>query len=134
MIFQGVVKGGKLILEKSGRLKKFKDGQRVECTIWPLHKTRSLPQNSYYWGVLVKVVSEETGYYPNEIHAYHKEKLWIFPPIKHNIMGEEVYEVRTTTTLSTKEFAEWNDYLRQFWAEREIYIPLPNEIPIEFYD
>ncbi len=41
---------------------------RLNVTIKPYRKKRSVDQNAYYWGVIIKVLAEHTGYTPAEMH------------------------------------------------------------------
>lgn len=90
-------------------------------------QVRSLPQNKYYWGVIVKVVSQHTGYTSEETH---QELARMFLSYENN--GKLF--VRSTTKLNTVEFEKYAESCRD-WAKREmdVYIPLPNEITEEMY-
>lgn len=99
------------------------------CGYSPSGKGRSNPQNSYYWGCVVQILSDELGYTPNEVHEI----------IKHKFLTEKKIVIRrkteiplnfskSTTQLDTKEFEELMSKVRQ-WASIElgIYIQEPNE-------
>lgn len=90
--------------------------------------TRSIVQNSYYWGVVLKMISEETGYTPEELHEGFKNKFGY----TGDFFGEP-YK-RSSTTYTTVEF---EDYLLQIrvWAGEflNMYIPLPNETSLNYY-
>ena len=107
---------------KNGQLEskvRLKDGL---YTLTPVRKTRSTSQNSYYWGVLVKHISEETGYSEDETHAKLAYKFLL-------IKDSKTPYVKSTTKLSTTEFEEYNEKIRQ-WASSflSLSLPLPNEI------
>ena len=68
---------------------------------------RSSQQNNYYWNA-VRIIAEELGYTDNEMHA----------TIKNH------FEVESTKTLSTKEFASFIERLVRLSAiELNIVIP-----------
>lgn len=89
-------------------------------------KKRSLPQNRYYWGVVVEIVAEHTGYNPYEAH---QELAEMFLSYTHE-NGKRF--VRSTTELNTLEFEKYTEKCR-IWAatELQVPIPLPNEITEE---
>ena len=69
---------------------------------------RSSQQNNYYWNA-VRIIAEELGYTDNEMHA----------TIKNH------FEVESTKTLSTKEFASFIERLVR-WSARELNIVIPD--------
>lgn len=89
---------------------------------------RSLNQNSYYWGVVVKIIADHTGYTPEETHqelarmflAYEKDGK-IF--------------TQSTAKLDTLEFENYLERSRKWaWSQFELTIPLPNEVTEEMFD
>lgn len=90
-------------------------------------RKRSLNQNKYYWGVVVKIVSMHTGYTADEAH---QELARMFLSYDNN--GKKF--VRSTTKLTTWEFEQYLDKVRA-WAQKEMdcHIPMPNEITDEIY-
>ncbi len=109
-------------------------------------KHRSLPQNRYYWGVVLHVISRETGIDPEDLHEYFKhkynlrtefyneEKLAVTEAGKlarFEILGG-IREVPVSTKMmSTKDFTEYLDKIVRWASEKGMYIPKPNEIPEE---
>lgn len=102
------------------------------CGYSPSGKGRSNPQNSYYWGCMVQILSEETGYTPDEVHEIIKHKFLTERRLYHG--GKPNYKVteleysRSTASLDTKEFEELMSKIRQ-WASIDlgIWIQEPNE-------
>lgn len=99
--------------------------KRVEVIIRKERSERSLNQNSYYWGVVVQLIADHTGYEPEEAHEALKVKFLSDPKAdKHGLL-----RIRSTTKLSTVEF---NDYLNRVvrWAAQElgVYIPDPSHV------
>jgi len=88
---------------------------------------RSLNQNRYYWGVVVKILAQHTGYTSEETH---QELARMFLQYENN--GKLF--VRSTTKLNTVEFENYTESCRQWaWNEMNLHIPLPNEITEEMY-
>lgn len=96
-------------------------------------KDRSNSQNSYYWAVVVKLLSDHTGFNDSEMHEVLKYKFLTQKKILSTKKGDEDVSISTSTTkLTTKQFEEFMTKVRQ-WASIDLdcYIPEPNEIPIE---
>ena len=124
----GLIHGGKL--QVAGRsafdaaMRRFPEGHvivRVEVS----RPKRSSQQNRLYWKCFVQPISEHTGYEPDEIHAYLKQR---FLPMQHLMIqsasGEVIDEAdveATTTKLTKKEFTE---YMRaiETWAAQDLGI------------
>jgi hypothetical protein len=93
-------------------------------------RLRTTPENRYYWGVIVKLISDELGYTPEETHEILKHK-FLKEIIKLKIRsGIELAEItKSTTSLTTIDF---ETYLRQIreWASIDmgLWLPLPNEL------
>lgn len=128
--FSGTVKNGKLRLHD---LSFFNDtvasyeGADVVVMIKKAKKIRSVCQNRWYWGICLNLASEFTGHTPEDLHALFKSK---FLPKKHLDFFDADIENDTTTTLSTSEFMEYADKIRDLMASFGCYIPNPNE-PID---
>jgi hypothetical protein len=95
----------------------------------PYKKIRSDEQNRYYWGVLVKTIATELGYFPEEMHEVFKQK---FLKGSSLTFGATVYEIAPSTSkLSSTEFEEYQDRIREFAASKlHIFVPLPNEVDV----
>lgn len=103
----------------------------IVVTIARKHATRSLHQNAYYWSVVVHLLSEHTGYTPDEIHEFLKMK---FLPKKlavtdrNGVIQDEYVIGGTTTRLNKVEFGEYILSIQQWAAETlDIDVPNPNE-------
>jgi hypothetical protein len=89
-------------------------------------KVRSLEQNNYYWGVVLKILAEFFGYIgPGEKEDLHNELRSMFL-VRVGRLGKPVVE--STTKLSTEIFERYLEAIRT-WAKNEwnVKIPLPNE-------
>lgn len=135
--FLGKVIGGKLKLNKPeamvNYIKKF-EGKEVRLRIELKSKDRTLPQNNYYWGVVIAILADHLGYQKHELHELMRIMFlsYDFVDKKRNI---NVQMARSTTSLSTAEFEEYVEKVRT-WAltEHEVKIPLPNEVDLEDYN
>jgi hypothetical protein len=89
-------------------------------------KDRSGQQNKYYHGVVIKTISDYTGYHPSEVHALFKENLL---PSKVVILGDKQVKITPSTTeLSTLEMNAYIEQIAQFASESlGIFIPPPTE-------
>ena len=127
MKLKGKIKDGQIIVDDKKRFDQ--ETERLEGdVIWlevcKWFNRRSNKQVRYYWGVVVQMLSEETGYTDDEIHELLKVK---FLP-KKEILGENINT--STTVLDTKEMEEYMKKIRM-WASVKLttYIPEPNEAP-----
>lgn len=99
-------------------------GQTVEITIEKRRKRRTNSQNSYYWGVVIKMICETCGYRTAEeqagVHAELKNKF--LPKVGRLKIA------KSTSSLNTAEFNQYIEDVRR-WAAEElgIYIPDANE-------
>jgi hypothetical protein len=89
-------------------------------------RQRSLEQNAYYWGVVVKMISDHTGYNKDEVHL---KLCFLFNAEMIEVKGEYHRQGRSTTKINTKEFGEFLEQIR-IWASTELGIDLPE--PGEF--
>ena len=91
--------------------------------------TRSNMQNSYYWACIVQPLSNELGYFPDEIHDILKLKFsseWNSIEINDRNVGLQV--IKSTSRMDSKAFEIYADQIR-IWAITElgIRLMLPNE-------
>ena len=91
--------------------------------------TRSNMQNNYYWSCIVQVLSNELGYYPDEIHDLLKLKFstqWESIELNDKVIGVQV--VKSTARMDSKAFEIYADQIRM-WAMTDlgIRLMLPNE-------
>jgi hypothetical protein len=96
-------------------------------TIKKFRKKRSSQENKYYWGVVVKILSDEFGYLPDEMHDVLK-RLFLAYEKPNQITGEVERFAKSTTGLTTEQAEQYYENIR-IWAltEYSILIPLPNE-------
>lgn len=106
-------------------------GKEVFLELRRARATRSLAMNRYYWAVCIELVSNHTGYSPDEVHEIVKQ---MFLPKKlavcdgnGELKGEFVIG-GTTTKLNTLEFGEFIERFRQ-WAAEDLGVVIPDPDP-----
>lgn len=102
-------------------------------------KKRSLPQNAYYWGVVVPLVKDglnQAGYSDvkdNEDAHEIMKYLFLKKKMRSDLNDDEIIIAGSTAELKTKEF---NAYLEEIWQWSAEYlnvqIPQPNEQTVLF--
>jgi hypothetical protein len=130
-IFSGYVEGGKLKLERREALDKYiltLEGRRVEMILRAESEARSVKQNRYYWGVVVKMLAEYTGHDMDEMHEILKYK---FNPRSIDVEGKEVTIGATTRELTTKEFMDYNERIK-VWAVTTLNLTIPNVGEVDY--
>lgn len=133
--FHGTIRhdnrSAKLILDdRSGYLRfisRMKDGKRVTMTLTSFRKARSLPQNSYYHGIVLKTFGDHLGYTTEELHEAMKARFLVIDP------DAPIPRWKSTAQLSTVEFNEYIEKIIQLAAENDCYIPDPNEEQLMSY-
>lgn len=129
----GVMRSGRLHF--SDRLKfdqdlaQFKEGASVEITVTHRRANRSHQQNKYYWGVVIHLISDHTGYGADELHDMLKSKfipkILAFRDGNGTVLQEWVVG-GSTTKMDTVDFGRYIDDIRQWAAEAlDVFIPDP---------
>lgn len=125
-IFIGKITKGKLHLQDRQKFDNYILGLEgdVQIVVGKIKKQRSNNENRYYWGVVVKLLSEMTGYTDDEMHDALR-MLFLLDRDK------TIPTLRSTASLTTVEFENYMTNIRE-WASREMncYIPEPNEVEI----
>lgn len=109
------------------QLKRMRDGE-VRISVERLTATRSHLQNRWYWGVIVDLLSQHTGYTADEMHDVLKAK---FIPKRiavadgnGRVRGEFVIG-GSTARLDKIEFGEYCEHIRE-WAADELGVVIPD--------
>ena len=128
---------GKLTLENEADLraclKRMKPG-RKSVLIEDLKDTRSLRANRYYFGAVLRPLSEHTGYHVDELHEHFKKEL-LSAEKKHIALADEHGEIRfegdvefvTTRKLTVREFYDYVERVREIAAELGVVTEDPPE-------
>jgi hypothetical protein len=107
MIFLATKKDGQFTIEDSfhQHIKTINDGLYT-IEFEKKKSKRSTQQNRYYW-IYLRIIGEETGDDPIELHELFKR--WFLPPkfTYFNLLKKEVKLPDTTTKLSKSEFCEY---------------------------
>lgn len=106
-------------------------GKDIVLSLKIKRKTRSNPQNAYYWGVVVPLITEAFNKFGND---FKEEETHEFLKAKFNarqlevIDGHHIDVPQSTSKLDTKEFMTYIEQIQQFASMLlGIYIPSPNE-------
>ena len=113
-------------------LAKYFTGKHVEITIQKRRKKRSLPQNSYYWGIVVPIVQQGFIDLGNEcskedVHEFLKAK-FNYKEIVNEKTGEIISFPQSTASITTSQFMDYIAEIQRFGSEfLSVRIPDPNE-------
>lgn len=125
--FRGIAKDGIVTFDDPSewrRQVRCFEGKTVEVLIREPKKWRSDSQRKYYFAVIVRMLSEHTGYEEGEMHDALR---WKFLQ-KHDA---PIPTVRSTNDLDTAEAERYYEDCRRFAAEMGLVVPLPNEVEFE---
>jgi hypothetical protein len=111
------------------------EGQEVILTIQKAKKSRTNPQNSFYWGVVLQLVQQglkdATGEFRSVENIHYNILLKMFAPENEIVnieTGECITEKITSSEMTTTQFAEYIMEIQKWSAEfLGISIPNPNE-------
>jgi hypothetical protein len=129
------VKDGKLARNRNLILNAFNalNNCKITITIQKQKKSRTSPQNRFYWGVVVELVKQglkDAGHMLNTNDTHELLKLRF---LKETLMvneqtGEIVERVKSTSELTTTQMMDYIAEIQIFSAEYlGIEIPDPNE-------
>lgn len=92
---------------------------------------RSLSQNAYYFGVVIKTIADYTGDHPQDIHRWYKAR---FAISFHSFNGVPFEDSKSTAEMTKAEFMEYVELIRLHALEAMgLDIPLPNQVPDHVY-
>lgn len=90
--------------------------------ITPFKFTRSNLQNRYLRGWIYTPIAEYSGNTPEEVHSIMGIQF-----LKAKTSSWKADYIRSTTTLTTAEFAEYTEKIRNWMATFGLYLPTPEE-------
>lgn len=137
-VFYGSNRNGKPVIPEKHRMAELLasfDDTPFQITIDKRFKKRSNQQSSYYYGCCVPAVLDglvNNGYPKSEltldvVHEFLKGKFLLTELVSEQT-GEVISRVKSTTELSTTDFALYIDDIQRWAAEfLGIVIPNPNE-------
>ena len=130
--FYGRVRNGKLMVDKPDDFKLSLtqlEGKDVVIIVKKAEYVRTGAENRYYWGVIVRMVSDEMAVIPEEAHDFLKS---LFLKEGVEIKGKRYEIIKSTASLSIGDFEDYCEKVRQFSVnEMGLIIPLPNEISLD---
>lgn len=122
MLFLNKQKDGKMIkfnLTKTNlpflinKLKELNFNKIWKVTISESKPLRSLSQNDRYW-IILKELGEYLGYSDIELHELLK---WKYLSSQKKIAGQLVTVIKSTSSLTTEEFMEYNNNIERFASD-----------------
>ena len=90
--------------------------------ITPFKFTRSNLQNRYLRGWIYTPIAEYSGNTPEEVHSIMGIQF-----LKAKTSSWKADYIRSTTTLTTAEFAEYTEKIRNWMTTFGLYLPTPEE-------
>lgn len=106
-------------------------GKDIVMTLKVKRKTRSHPQNAYYWGVVIPLVTKAINDLGNdfdeeETHEFLKKE---FNCKEIDVLeGHSIKMPQSTARLDTKEFMAYIENIQHFASVMlNTYLPSPNE-------
>lgn len=90
--------------------------------ITPFKFTRSILQNRYLRGWIYTPIAEYSGNTPEEVHSIMGIQF-----LKAKTSSWKAEYVRSTTSLTTAEFSEYTENIRNWMATFGLYLPTPEE-------
>lgn len=120
-LFHGNVHKGKLKLDRRGEFDQALipfEGRQVSIALSKRQSIRSLNQNSYFHGVICELISEKTGYEPEEVKEILKQKFLL-------IDDSNMPRCRPTSSLNTEEMSRFIEQCIR-WAAMELQLVIPD--------
>jgi len=99
-------------------------GKRVAVTVERETKHRTLSQQGYYRAVVVPITALGLGYTDDEMHDVFRMQFL-------SVQKGKYITCRSTTELSTVEFAEYVDKCIMLAAENGVPIPPPKKVRVK---
>lgn len=122
----------RLLDEELGKyMAKHPDNQAKPHLVYVMLKEekRSLPQNRYYWGVVLEDIADQTGYWPDEIHDFNKKN---FGMKTSYYIGDEAHElIKGLSKMGRKRATEFINRSIEHWTGHGIIIREPNQLTFE---
>jgi len=109
-------------------------GKDIFVSIKEFKPKRSIKQNNWYYGVAIPIIqafildTQGEKYTKEEINQYHLNNV-IKPELETKAIFNKVciiYNIKSTSKMSTVEFMEFKESIQDFWAQYEVIIPDPD--------
>ncbi len=127
-VFHGKVENDVIVLDNKDRFRahrKTLEGERIDLILRKRTSQRSDNQNRYYHGVIIKLLSESTGYTADEMHENLK-RMFLSTKDEHGLI-----RIGSTATLKTLEFKDYLDKIIR-WAAIDLGVPIPEPDSVDY--
>lgn len=106
------------------------EGHRIELIVERRRQKRSLPQNCFYFGVVIPLLAAHCGYDDlEEMHAILKEKFPVGADLAAYIEAYvKMEKVESSADFLKEQFQFYIERIQRLAAELGIYIPDPREV------
>ena len=104
-------------------------GRSVWVSVVRQSQARTMPQNKYYWSVIVSEIAGYCGEDRDSIHEYLKAKFLGVRNVEL-LDGQRLELPPTTRTLTVEQMTEYIEQVRQ-WAATFLGLPLPDADRLE---
>ncbi len=125
--FTGTIQDGKLLLDNKPEFTAHLhtlNGKRVNVSVEKQTRRRSQDQNEWYWGVILKMISQHTGQDPQSLHEAFKYKF------SEKITLNGLVIPQSTRTRDTIDFSAYCESIRQ-WAREFLNLDIPDPKKIQ---
>jgi len=129
-LYSGVTNGKLVHQERFNEILKSFEGKKVKITFDSTNR-RSKDQNAYYFGVVLKLLAEHTGYTVEEMHEICKYKFLGYD--LKELEGENIPLINSSAKLSTVDFMGYIEEIRG-WAASELSVNIPDPNQTEFLE
>jgi hypothetical protein len=131
IVFDAVIEHGGTIRpahfqETHARLEKW-HGKHVTVTVERFVKSKSNPQLAYYFGVVVPLWSEHSGYEEDEMHTELKKAYLPRRREFAKLTGELVDDIPSLAEITVEEMSRFLDRVVKEAALQGVRIPSPEE-------
>ena len=133
--FSGVVTGGRLpakVAEQLATVIRLAEGKRVVVAVREQKRTRSNQQNAYLWGAVyppIVAMFRDAGNMVDaeDVHLFLKLRVGKLSQVFVTPDGEVIKSLGSTAKLTTTEFMDYVERVREWAAGFDVIIPLPDE-------
>lgn len=129
-VLSGRVTHGKLSVRGWKPFNGWPDGE-VTITVARKRATRSLLQNAWYFGQILRLLSEHTGYTVDELHDYCKLRFnakTVCLVDRDGVVKDETRVGLSTAKLNRVTFGEYCEAIRE-WAAADLGVLIPDPDP-----
>lgn len=130
-ILHATVVKGALRFEEQARVAGYLgrlEGKRVRVTVERESVRRTTSQNSYLWAGVYEAISEWSGFEKDEVHELCKAMFLPKRQVTLSATGEVLDMPGSTTELSVEAFTEYIRRIKDYFAQRGLYIPSSEEM------